>query len=143
MFNFLQRQTPAPLVFFHIPKTAGTTFRNIIVDAYPARAIYKLSGLNIEKDMLYKYGVRVNTDILLDEECGPVYVPFLDNVFPWYFSPRLQPQKHVITSNLDPIRGNYASTLDPVNTSDTAVTKTVLLASNKERFAFSVAISSA
>ena len=51
MFNFLQRQTPAPLVFFHIPKTAGTTFRNIIVDVYPARAIYKLSGLNIEKDI--------------------------------------------------------------------------------------------
>ena len=88
--------------------------------------------LNIEKDMLYKYGVRLNSNILLDESCGPVYVPFLDNVFPWYFTPKLQPQDHVITGNLDPIRGNYASTIDIVNASDTAVTKTVILASTSD-----------
>ena len=83
--------------------------------------------LNIEKDMIYKYGVRLNTNMVLDENCGPVYLPFFDNFFPWYFTPRFQPEKHLITSNLDPIRGNYASTADPVNESDTAVTKTVIL----------------
>lgn len=83
--------------------------------------------LNIEKDMLYKYGVRLNSNILLDENCAPLYIPPLNGTFPWYLSPKLLPQDHVITANLDPVRGNYTSSADPVNESDTAVTKTVLL----------------
>lgn len=85
------------------------------------------ANLNIEKDMLYKYGVRLNSDLILDENCAPLYIQPLNDIFDWYFYPKLQSTDHIISSNLNPIKAEYASTIDIVNESDPDVTKTVLL----------------
>lgn len=89
------------------------------------------ANLNIEKDMIYKYGARLNADNIIDKECGPNYIPGHPlNVLDWYFYPLLQRSSHPITKNLDPIKAEYASTIDLVNLEDTDVTKTVLLHSS-------------
>jgi len=89
------------------------------------------ANLNIEKDMIYKYGVRLNSDIIIDKDCGPLYVPGhpLGNV-DWYFYPTLQREDHSITKNIDPIKSEYPSSIEIVNASDLNVTKTVLLRSS-------------
>ncbi|MCG8577177.1 MAG: gliding motility-associated ABC transporter substrate-binding protein GldG [Flavobacteriales bacterium] len=92
--------------------------------------------LNIEKDMIYKYGVRLNPDVIIDKECGPLYVPGHPlEVVDWYFYPLLEREDlngktHAITKNIDPIKSEYASSLDIVNEEDTNVKKTVLLKSS-------------
>lgn len=86
------------------------------------------ANLNIEKDMIYKYGVRLNNNIVIDKTCGPIYIPGHPlGVVDWYFYPLLQREDHPITKNIDPIKAEYASSMDIVNESDVDVTKTVLL----------------
>ena len=89
------------------------------------------ANLNIEKDMIYKYGVRLNNDIIIDKDCGPLYVPGHPlGTVDWYFYPTLQREIHPITKNIDPIKSEYASSIEIVNASDMDVTKTVLLRSS-------------
>lgn len=88
------------------------------------------ANLNIEKDMLYKYGVRINNDILLDEDCTPLYIPGHPNgVVPWYFYPMLERVPHPITKNVDPIKSEYTASIDLVNEGD-GIERTVLLKSS-------------
>lgn len=89
------------------------------------------ANLNIEKDMLFKYGVRLNNDIIIDKECTPLFVPGhpLGNV-DWYFYPNLQRIDHPITKNIDPIKSEYVSSIAIVNASDTDVKKSILLQSS-------------
>jgi ABC-2 type transport system permease protein len=89
------------------------------------------AGLNIEKDMLFKYGARVNQDLIIDKECAPLYVPGHPlEVVDWYFYPKLQRESHPITKNIDPIKGEYTSSIELVNNENTSITKTVLLKSS-------------
>lgn len=95
------------------------------------------ANLNIEKDMLFKYGVRINNNTIIDKDCGPIYIqghPL--GVVDWYFYPTLQRVNHPITKNIDPIKAEYASTIDAVNAEDRAVKKTVLLHSSYNSQAF-------
>lgn len=39
------------IVFYHIPKTAGTTFTDILLNEYGEDSVYSISGLNVEKDL--------------------------------------------------------------------------------------------
>lgn len=89
------------------------------------------SNLNIEKDMIYKYGARLNSDIIIDRDCGPIYVPGHPlGIVDWYFYPLLQREEHPITKNIDPIKTEYASSVEIVNLNDKDVKKTVLLKSS-------------
>jgi gliding-associated putative ABC transporter substrate-binding component GldG len=95
------------------------------------------ANLNIEKDMIYKYGARLNTNTVIDKECGPIYVPGHPvGIVDWYFYPLLQRSEHPITKNIDPIKGEYASTVEIVNKEDLDVKKTVLLSSSSNSLAF-------
>lgn len=95
------------------------------------------ANLNVEKDMIYKYGVRLNNNIIVDSDCGPIYIPGHPlGVVDWYFYPTLQRETHPITKNIDPIKAEYASSLDIVNESDTDVQKTVLLRSSYNSLIF-------
>src|SRR5690606_1953158 len=88
------------------------------------------SNLNIEKDMIYKYGVRLNTDLILDNDCAPLYVPAHPlGIVDWFYFPKLQRENHPITRNLDPIKGEYTSSIDLVNNENKEITKTILLRS--------------
>ena len=95
------------------------------------------ANLNIEKDMIYKYGVRLNNNLIIDSDCGPIFIPGHPlGIVDWYFYPLLQREDHPITKNIDPIKAEYASTIDVVNESDLGVKKTVLLRSSYNSIIF-------
>ncbi|MFZ9454795.1 MAG: Gldg family protein, partial [Bacteroidia bacterium] len=92
--------------------------------------------LNIE-DMLFKYGVRLNTGLLQDRQCGYLRInvgydkgqPRFE-LFPWLYSVLALPQsQHPIVRNLDLIKLDYCSTIDTV--SAPGIQKTILLQSSR------------
>ncbi|MDG1915663.1 MAG: gliding motility-associated ABC transporter substrate-binding protein GldG [Crocinitomix sp.] len=89
------------------------------------------ANLNVEKDMIFKYGTRLNADMIIDKDCGPIYIPGHPlGIVDWYFYPLAQRAEHPITGNIDPIKCEYTSTVEVVNVEDRDVTKTVLLHSS-------------
>lgn len=91
--------------------------------------------LNIEKDLLFKYGVRINNDIIVDNQSTNELIP-PNNLrppgLPWIFYPLIYPEEHPICINIDPIHLKYASSIKIVNEADKNVKKTVLLKSSPE-----------
>lgn len=87
-------------------------------------------------DMLFKYGVRLNNDLVMDLQSVPI--PILtgyignrpqNSLLPWYFFPLVTPDsKHPIVNNLNAIRFEFPSSIDLVGNND--VSKTVLLTSS-------------
>lgn len=77
--------------------------------------------LNLE-DMLFRYGVRINPNILRDAQCGAlkVNVALAGNkpdfqLAPWVYYPVLSPSnEHVVTSNLNLVLSRFASSLDTI-----------------------------
>lgn len=93
--------------------------------------------LNIE-DLLFRYGVRINPELLLDGNSvlipvitgmngnSPVYHPGT-----WYYSPLLYPRVlHPVTSGIQPVRVDYANSIDTVGGKD-GLKKTVLLSTSQ------------
>ncbi|WP_229755272.1 gliding motility-associated ABC transporter substrate-binding protein GldG [Hymenobacter cavernae] len=88
--------------------------------------------LNLE-DLLFKYGVRINPDLLLDLNSG--VIPLVTgNVgdkpqvepMPWQFYPLInQFSKHPITRNLDAVYTKFVSSIDTVKA--TGIRKTPLM----------------
>ena len=76
-------------------------------------------NLNLD-DMLFKYGVRLNHDLLLDLTC--VSVPIITGqaggrpnfeFFPWYYFPLLKAASdHPIVRNMNGIRADFISSVD-------------------------------
>ncbi len=93
--------------------------------------------LNLE-DMLFNYGVRVNTDLVEDMQCYVLPVTVgrtqqgeaqIENK-PWMYYPVMVPtSKHPIVNNMDGILGKFVSSLDTVGGPE--IKKTVLLESSK------------
>ncbi|MFN8714429.1 MAG: gliding motility-associated ABC transporter substrate-binding protein GldG [Bacteroidota bacterium] len=94
--------------------------------------------LGIE-DLLFRYGARLNTDLVQDRYCTPIAL----NTAPpgsqprierrdWLFFPMIRPESnHPIVRNLDAIRTTFLSTVDTVETTS-PVKKTILLTTSKE-----------
>ncbi len=95
-----------------------------------------LRGLNLN-DQLFKYGVRVNSDLIEDISSSkiPVPVSFVNDIpkwelRPWRFFPVSIPtSSHPITSNLNAIKFDFVGSIDTVKTSS-KIRKTVLLHSS-------------
>jgi gliding-associated putative ABC transporter substrate-binding component GldG len=103
--------------------------------AYSGETMALSRNLNIEKDLIYKYGARINADIIIDENSTNELVPpnnLRNPGLTWVFYPLILPEEHPITTNIDPIKLEYSSSVTPVNLSDTNVTKTILLQSSTE-----------
>ncbi|MEI6899435.1 MAG: gliding motility-associated ABC transporter substrate-binding protein GldG [Bacteroidota bacterium] len=91
--------------------------------------------LNLE-DMLFAYGVRPNTNLLLDLQALPIPVKSgqIGNqpqikFFPWYFFPLLTPMvHHPIMNGLNVIKSEFISSIDTVEGIN--VKKTVLLSTS-------------
>lgn len=89
-------------------------------------------ALGVE-DLLFAYGARINTDLLLDKSCAPIEIqttPYGNQRklerFPWYFEPVLIPRSsHPIVNNLDPIHTAFVSSIDTIGVD--GVRSTVLL----------------
>ncbi|MCB9316800.1 MAG: gliding motility-associated ABC transporter substrate-binding protein GldG [Lewinellaceae bacterium] len=93
--------------------------------------------LNIE-DMLFKYGVRIQPDMVLDIECSkiPLQVGVVGNapqfqLFGWPYFPAVRPTgRHPVVKNLDRVELKFCSSIDTIRTK-TPVRKTVLLQSSR------------
>ena len=94
---------------------------------------YPLRDLNLS-DQLFKYGVRVNSNLVEDISSSkiPVPVSFVNDVpkwelLPWrYFPVSIPTSNHPITSNLNAVKFDFAGSIDTVKT-NTKIKKTVLL----------------
>ncbi len=92
--------------------------------------------LNLE-NILFKYGVRINPNMLIDLQCSaiPVNKAFKGQqprfeLMPWYFSPLITPSNvHPISKNLDLIKTDFVSSIDTIETP--GIKKTILLRSSK------------
>jgi gliding-associated putative ABC transporter substrate-binding component GldG len=93
-------------------------------------------GLNLD-DLLFKYGVRVNRDLLQDQQCDLSKLvvgnaggqPQLADV-PFNYYPLLTATaNHPITKNLEPVLTQFTNTLDTVKAE--GIAKTVLLTSSE------------
>ena len=73
-------------------------------------------------DLLFKYGIRVNYDLVMDFQADqiPIIVGYQGNVpqqqlLPWFYHPIIIPKnKHSIVKYLDGIKSAFVSTLDTV-----------------------------
>lgn len=90
-------------------------------------------------DQLFQYGVRFNRNLIVDLQCAPIVMGAgpLGNqqnmqMFNWYFAPVSIPQGngHPISTNLDPIRLDFTSSLDVVDGNGN-LKKTILLSSSE------------
>jgi len=97
-----------------------------------AAETYGLSmPINLE-NQLFKYGVRVNTNLVMDMRSGVVPIPVNKKyqLAPWFYFPLLsQSNKHPIVNNLNLVKTEFASTLDTVSVP--GIKKTFLLSTSK------------
>ncbi|MBA3901891.1 MAG: gliding motility-associated ABC transporter substrate-binding protein GldG, partial [Bacteroidetes bacterium] len=92
--------------------------------------------LNLD-DMLFRYGVRINSNLVQDLQSAPIPVVtgYIGNqpqqkLFPWLYFPLLIPQSnHPVVNNLDAIKLEFASTIDTVGPPN--IKKTALLHTSK------------
>lgn len=90
------------------------------------------------EDMLFKYGVRINSDVVLDLQCTkiPLQIGVVGNepqyqLFDWYYHLAVQPEgTHPVVKNLDRVEFRFASSMDTLRTK-TPIQKTVLLRSSQ------------
>lgn len=89
------------------------------------------------KDMFFKYGVRMNQELLLDLNAR--YIPIVTGMvgnqpqqefLPWYYFPIIRPStKHPIVNNMNSVMTDFPCTIDTVQSENAR--KTSLLASSE------------
>jgi gliding-associated putative ABC transporter substrate-binding component GldG len=91
-------------------------------------------------DLLFRFGVRINTDLIADKHCDkiPVEVGSIGGqsqkqLLPWPYAPLLQPgSEHAIVKNQADVLGQFVNSVDLVDAE--GVTKTVLLSSSPNAY---------
>ncbi len=90
-------------------------------------------NLNLE-DLLFKYGVRINPNLLMDLQCD--FLPFAvsgDKQFEflhWNYFPLFESKSnHIINKNLGLVAGRFVNSIDTVKSD--GVSKTILLSSSQ------------
>ena len=91
-------------------------------------------------DLLFKYGVRINTDLIADKHCDkiPVEVGSVGGqsqkqLLPWPYAPLLQPgSDNAIVKNEADVLGQFANSIDTVEAD--GITKTILLSSSANAY---------
>jgi ABC-2 type transport system permease protein len=90
------------------------------------------------EDMLFRYGIRINYNLLSDMQCSPVPVNTATTgeqprftLMPWVYHPLFSGNAdHPVTRGLNYVRGEFASSMDTVG-SDPRLKRTVLLSSSE------------
>jgi len=84
-------------------------------------------------DILFKYGVRVNTDLVQDKQCLDLPHTYNNGDVkkdPWIYYPRINPTSdHPIVRNMDFVMGRFTNSIDTIISG--TIKKTVLLQSSK------------
>lgn len=97
-------------------------------------AVTNHTGVN---DPLFRYGVRLNTNLIMDMQCSKVPIVtgvYGDNTpqftfFPWNFFPIISPNSnHIITEKINPVKFQFVSSIDTI---ENDIKKTTLLHSSR------------
>lgn len=83
-------------------------------------------------NQLFKYGVRINSNLVMDMRSGVVPVPVNQKyrLMPWFYFPLLaQSNNHPIVNNINLVKTEFVSTIDTVST--IGIKKTFLLSTSK------------
>jgi ABC-2 type transport system permease protein len=95
--------------------------------------------LNIE-DMLFKYGVRINPNLIVDMECAriPLNVGSQQmDLFKWFYYPLASPStNHPISKSLDRVWFQFPSSIDTIKTRSEVKKSIVLTSSKRSRLQF-------
>lgn len=89
-------------------------------------------NLNFE-DLLFKYGVRINPDLLMDLQCD--FLPFMNakdsfDYLHWNYFPLFESkQNNVINKHIGLVAGRFVNSVDTVNAPE--IKKTILLSSSE------------
>lgn len=105
--------------------------------AYSSSIMATIKNLNIS-DQLFKYGARVNPNLIQDVQCAiiPVNTAIAGtqpqfSPAPWIYFPLLLPNtNHPVGKNVNVVKGQFVSSVDPVG-EDSLVKKTILLTSSE------------
>jgi ABC-2 type transport system permease protein len=87
--------------------------------------------INID-NQLFKYGIRVNANLIMDTRSGFIPVPVNNKykLMPWFYFPLLsQSNNHPIVNNINLVKGEFTSTVDTINIP--GIKKTYLLSTSK------------
>lgn len=98
-------------------------------------ALARQTGL---EELLFRYGVRINYNLVADLQCNLVPVNTAPageqasfNMMPWVYHPLLSGlQGHPVTRGLNYVMGEFVSTLDTVGPASPGMKRTVLLATS-------------
>jgi len=90
------------------------------------------------EDLLFKYGIRLNYNLVADMQCNLVPVNTAPageqarfTMMPWVYHPLLSgPVDHPVTRGLNYVKSEFASTMDTIGLSDGSIKRTVLLSSS-------------
>ena len=110
---------------------SGTNANMDSLETQSETIILPRENINLN-DMLFKYGVRINFDLVQDLQAAPIPIithylqdkPQWD-FFPWVFFPVINPKKgNTITQKIDPVKTIFPSSIDTIKND---VKKTILL----------------
>lgn len=73
-------------------------------------------------DLLFNYGLRLNNDLIIDQNCAPLAINVGQmgdkanvRLFPWNFFPiMLGNPAHPISANIDPVKAEFISSIDTI-----------------------------
>lgn len=110
---------------------------NVSMDSLQAQsstvAISNFTGVD---DILFRYGAKVNTNLIMDLQCAKVPIvtgQYQDNMpqmsyYSWNFFPEIHPNSnHIISDKISPVKMEFVSSID---TTASQAEKTVLLYSS-------------
>lgn len=110
---------------------------NVSMDSLQAQsstvAISNFTGVD---DILFRYGAKVNTNLIMDLQCAKVPIvtgQYQDNMpqmsyYPWNFFPEIHPNSnHIVSDKISPVKMEFVSSID---TTASQAEKTVLLYSS-------------
>lgn len=81
-------------------------------------------------DMLFEYGVRINTDLIQDGECNTLPLGPDKQMFPWVYDPLIvSKSEHIIVDHLNPVWFRFVSSIDTVGKGN--ISKKILLTSSQ------------
>jgi ABC-2 type transport system permease protein len=84
-------------------------------------------NLNIT-DLLFKYGVRVNTNLVQDIRCAGINDR--RSINPWVYFPLLGASEHPAVANINAVKGEFVSTLDTLEAEGVRMTPLLLSSMN-------------
>ncbi|MDR1006100.1 MAG: gliding motility-associated ABC transporter substrate-binding protein GldG [Bacteroidales bacterium] len=104
------------------------------MDSLQAHAeTYAITNFTGVEDPLFRYGVRLQPDLIMDKQCCKVPIKTGEysngqpqfTYFPWAFFPEISPNSEsIITDKINPVKMEFASTIDTI---ENKVKKTPIL----------------